>query len=94
MAKKKTDDEGGEPQQQTIPGTAPERIPKLDKLAGKYTGALYERMAIQNKENEYRELLMHEMKEHAVNYYEYNGYELRLEHKDKISCKKKQADED
>lgn len=87
MAKKK-------PSQTYIPGTEPEHHADIDAAAELYVECRNKRMKMLEKEVEAHDDLLSLMREHDLEFYEFDGQIVRQSHLHKVKVKRKDAEED
>jgi hypothetical protein len=80
--------------QPELPGMAPPRIPALESLAEAYLRLRNERMGVEKKEREKRDLLLAKMQEHKVKAYEFDGKLIEIEGKEKVFVRTSKDAED
>lgn len=82
MAKKKGDDE-----QQYLPGTAPEKNPRVHKAAMAYLKAMSKRQALLKDEVEAKGNLELVMQEEGLEHYEYGNVRVDINKSQKVTAK-------
>lgn len=82
MAKKKGDEE-----QQYLPGTAPEKNPRVHKAATAYLRAMAERQALLKDEVEAKGNLELVMTEEGLEHYEYGNIRVDINKSQKVTAK-------